>query len=172
VKKFLIILPAVILISACTQKTNVIGKSGIDYSKYQQSQDVFTGVSAAPAADQSDIDDFVGSSRYNTKSSYGDAVVTVGSKKFFIGKTAGDKEMRAFQTSIDNAYRTAKKTYNPAGFTYSMSPAGAINPMSDMEVQCILSQDSADNIGQQTCDLFFKSLKTEYATATNTNAAL
>ena len=173
-RKLFLILSAAIIMAACApNKTNVTGKPGIDYDKYKNvevANDAFTGVSSPQAAGE--IDDFIGESRFNSKSAYGDAVVNVGSKKFSIGKTAGEKEMRVFQASIDKAYRTAKRTYNPAGFTYSMSPAGSINPLSDMEVQCILSQDSADNVGQKTCDLFFKSLKSEYSAATDPNAAL
>ncbi|MCL2888380.1 MAG: hypothetical protein FWF35_03670 [Elusimicrobia bacterium] len=167
-RKFFAILPAVILMSACvTSKTNVTGKSGIDYEKYRNVEIT----DSTPSAQLDDANDFTGESRFNTKSAYGDAVVTVGTKKFSIGPTAGAKEMSTFQASIDKAYRTAKSTYNPAGFTYAMSPAGSINPLSDVEVQCILSQDSADNVGQKTCDLFFKSLKS-YSAATDTNAAL
>jgi hypothetical protein len=156
--------------AACTSsKTNVTGKSGIDYESYRKAA-MMDGAAAPLQIDGSD--DFTGESRFNSKSAYGDAVITVGAKKFSLGRAAGNKEMGVFQASIDKAYRTAKKTYNPAGFTYAMSPAGAVNPLSDMEVQCILSQDSADNVGQKTCDLFFKSLKTEYAVATGTDAAL
>ena len=170
-KKFFVILPAVILMSACTSTTNVTHKSGIDYAKYRNTEpvadNVFTGTlppaegaaTAAPGAG----DDFVGESRYNTKSAYGDAVVTVGTKKFSLSPKAGANDMRAFQSSVDRAYLAAKRAYNPAGFTYSLSPAGPVNPLSDMEVQCILSQESADNVGQKTCDLFFKSLKSDYA---------
>ena len=164
-KKLFIILPAVILISACVSKTNVTNRPPTDYKNNRPAiTDTYYGVDSG-AADESG--DFTGESRYGSKSAYGDAVVTVGSKKFSIGRAAGEKEMRVFQDSLDKAYRAARNTYNPAGFTYTMSPAGAINPLSDMEVNCVLSQDSADDVGQKTCDLFFKSLKSYFEASTN-----
>jgi len=171
-RKVFLILPAVILTAACmSSTTNVTRKPGIDYEKYRNLELMpdasYTGVTSAPQPDNDVNADFVGESRYTAKSAYGDAVVTVGTKKFTLGNSAGENDMRVFQTNVDKAYMTAKKAYNPAGFTYSLSPAGAVNPMSDMEVQCILSQDSADNVGQKTCDLFFKSLKSGYAADAN-----
>ncbi|WP_424244831.1 hypothetical protein Dip510_002103 [Elusimicrobium posterum] len=163
-KNIFILILAAMVIAACGGKTNVINKpsqQGIDYEQYK-------GTSSYQSYDDymPEDEDFVGESRTGARSAYGDAVVVMASKKISLGRKATtDGELKLFQNSLDKAYLNAKKTYMPIGFTYSMSPAGSVNPLSDMDVQCILSEESSADIGQKTCDLFFKSLRSEYAIA-------
>ncbi|MGB2579761.1 hypothetical protein AAIR98_001680 [Elusimicrobium simillimum] len=159
-KRSILLLALVAFIFACGgSSTDVTRRSGIDYSQY-------AGVPTTDTDYQgSEEEDFVGESRYSSQAAYGDAVVTVASKKIPLGRKASEAHMKVFMQSLDKAYIDAKRAYNPVGFTYAMSLAGTINPFSDMEVQCMLSQESADDIGQVACDLFFKSLRSEYALA-------
>jgi len=89
-------------------------------------------------------------------------VITVAKRKFKLGGNASRKEMGVFQQSLDKAYAQALRTYRPSGFTYSISSVGAVNPLSDIEVSCKLSERSANDVGQNTCDLFFNTIRTSY----------
>ncbi|ACC98716.1 hypothetical protein Emin_1164 [Elusimicrobium minutum Pei191] len=161
-KKLFVILTLGMFIFACTpNRTDIKRKPSIDYSEYESIN--YEG--EFNAVEESEDGDFVGQSSLSSRNIYGDAVVIVASKKITLGRRASSKEMGLFQASLDKAYLESKRAFNPQGFTFSMSPAGAINPLSDIEVQCILSQESANDVGQKTCDLFFKSLRTEYALA-------
>ena len=94
---------------------------------------------------------------------YGDVVVTVASHKFKLGEDASRKEMVAFHKALDEAYAVALKQYRPSGFTYSMSSVGVVNPLSDIEVACKLSDRSANQVGQATCRTFFNTVARRYA---------
>ena len=50
------------------------------------------------------------------------------------------------------------RKYRPVGFTYAISSVGAVNPLSDIEVRCMLSERSANDVGQSTCTLFFSTI--------------
>ena len=101
---------------------------------------------------------------------YGDVVTTVATHKFKLGPLAGKTEMTAFQKSLDNAYTVALKQYRPVGFTYAMSSVGAVNPISDIEVACKLSERSANQVGQSTCTLFFNVITRQYKQLMQGNA--
>lgn len=156
---FLILILA--LVAACGPTPSQKRKMAVDYTKDRTVYIPPTQQDYQAGEDE----DFTGESRFGAGSSYGDAVITVAGKKVKLGRNAGEKEMKMFQKSLDAAYLEAKRVYNPIGFTYSMSPAGSINPLSDMEVQCILSEQSANDKGQVTCDLFFRAIEEAYATA-------
>ena len=70
--------------------------------------------------------------------------------------------MGVFQKSIDKAYSVALRKYRPVGFTYAISSVGAVNPLSDIEVRCMLSERSANDVGQSTCTLFFSTITSTY----------
>lgn len=119
---------------------------------------------AAQASSELGADeDFTAENIESAYATYGDVVVTVASHKFKLGDEATRKEMAAFQTALDNAYSVALKQYHPSGFTYAMSSVGAINPLSDIEVACKLSERSANQIGQATCTTFFNTVARRYA---------
>lgn len=100
------------------------------------------------------------SSAYGT---YGDVVVTVASHKFKLGEDATRQDMTKFQKSLDAGYLAALRQYRPVGFTYAMSSVGAVNPLSDIEVTCKLSERSANQVGQATCRTFFNTVARQYA---------
>ena len=56
----------------------------------------------------------------------------------------------------------ALRQYHPVGFTYAMSSVGSINPLSDIEVACKLSERSANQVGQATCRSFFNTVTRQY----------
>ena len=107
----------------------------------------------------------------STNSTYGEAVVVMASKKVSLGENASYSDMQNFQTALEAAYNTARRTYNAAGFTYAISPAGAVNPLSEMDVQCLLSETlSNTSKGKAVCDLFFKQISLEYNQGTDDTA--
>ena len=98
----------------------------------------------------------------STGANYGEAVVVMASKKIYLSREGAQKDVQIFQKALDAAYRNVMKEFKPAGFTYSMSPAGAVNPMSIVDVQCILGESDANSRGKETCDFFFKTIQEEY----------
>ena len=116
-----------------------------------------------PSYDLGDDEDFTAENIESAYGTYGDVVVTVASRKFKLGDAAGRKEMAAFQNALDTAYSVALKEFHPSGFTYAMSSMGAINPLSDIEVACKLSERSANQIGQATCNSFFNTVSRRYS---------
>lgn len=111
---------------------------------------------------QADDEDFTAENATSAYGTYGDVVVTVASHKFKLGANATRKEMSAFQKALDDAYNVILKQYRPVGFTYSMSSVGTVNPLSDIDVACKLSERSANQVGQATCTSFFKTVTSRY----------
>lgn len=107
-------------------------------------------------------EDFTAENAASAYSTYGDVVVTVASHKFKLGAEATRREMAAFQKALDEAYNVILKQYRPVGFTYSMSSVGTVNPLSDIDVACKLSERSANQVGQATCTNFFKTVNSRY----------
>lgn len=107
-------------------------------------------------------EDFTAEDISGAYGTYGDVVVNVASHKFKLGADASRKEMAAFQKALDESYNVILKQYRPVGFTYSMSSVGAVNPLSDIDVSCKLSERSANQIGQATCNGFFKTIQARY----------
>lgn len=107
-------------------------------------------------------EDFTASLPASAYDTYGDVVVPVAKKKFQLGAKATSKEMGIFQKALTRAYNLALRAYNPAGFTYSVSSVGAVNPLSDIEVSCMLAESSANSVGQNTCNKFFQELSSNY----------
>ncbi len=114
------------------------------------------------AAPLGDDEDFTAENIESAYGIYGDVVVNVASHKFKLGDTASRKEMTAFQKALDHAYSVALQEYRPSGFTYAMSSVGAVNPLSDIEVSCKLSERSANQVGQATCRTFFNTVQSRY----------
>ena len=153
---------------------------GIDYSRYPGNEAYYEFTSELPSspsildevkgsgpADQTEEvlgedEDFTSEALASTYGNYGDVVVTVASRKFKLGPNASRKEMAVFQQSLDKAYSKSLRTYQPSGFTYSISSVGAVNPLSDIEVNCKLSERSANDVGQATCSMFFGTIRTAY----------
>jgi len=75
--------------------------------------------------------------------------------------TADQNDFAVFQTKVDKAYAAAVSGYSgaaDAGFVYSLSPTGAANPFSAIEVSCITRETHAGKAEAQ-CEKFFELLK-------------
>ena len=181
-KKAVLFLLAFVLVAGCaTESKNQF--TGIDYSAYEmprlRSYDDFTSRMAAPSV----LDEFPGPSAEQDEdertllpdedftseeitSSYGrytDVTVVAAAKRIKLGSAATIKHMNLLQRALDVGYKTALRTYRPAGFTYTVSSVGAANPLSDIEVNCILGEGATlEAAGQQTCQLFFSTVVQEY----------
>lgn len=185
-KKFCWLCIAVLLCSACAESThkNTRSKmSGIDYSAYTQpvmrSTDDYTSqlpqpsildesaFSAAPAAEEDYVpgedEDFTSEEIASSYGRYTDVTVVAAVKRIKLGAQANAKHMALFQQALAAAYKKALRTYRPSGFTYAVSSVGAVNPLSDVEVNCVLGEQAANEIGQQTCNLFFKTALEQYS---------
>lgn len=157
-------------------------RQGLDYGMYTDYEtatqfptgpldapSVLDGSYVAPEADltqpqaPSQEEDFTAELPSGSYSTYGDVAIPVASKKFRLGATATQKEMGYFQRALNQAYSRALRSYRPTGFTYSVSGVGSVNPLSDIEVSCMLSEDSANSVGQKTCKLFFQEIGLAYA---------
>ncbi|MBR4682114.1 MAG: hypothetical protein IKP06_02260 [Elusimicrobiaceae bacterium] len=106
-------------------------------------------------------EDFTSEYLSNSYGHYGDVVVTVSSRKFQLGDSPNGK-MPLFMKSVEAAYARALRTYRPSGFTYAMSSVGAVNPLSDVQVHCRMSERSANDNGQTACNLFFQTIRSEF----------
>ena len=120
-----------------------------------QDADAFTN---EPGSDE----DFTAENIASAYGTYGDVVVTVASHKFKLGEDATRQDMTKFQKALDSGYLAALRQYHPVGFTYAMSSVGAVNPLSDIEVTCKLSERSANQVGQATCRTFFNTVTHQY----------
>lgn len=179
---FLSVLLAVLL-CACAASNFRSSKQiaqGLDHSYYPAASDTYYEfTSALPSepsvlTEESEVssdeqeaalgedEDFTSENLAGTYGTYGDVVITVAKRKFKLGPDAARTEMTVFQQSLDKGYAQALRTYRPSGFTYSISSVGAVNPLSDIEVSCKLSERSANDVGQSTCDLFFNTIRTTY----------
>ncbi len=100
-------------------------------------------------------EDFTAENSASVYGTYGEVVVTVATHKFKLGENTTRKEMQKFQQALEAGYTAARSQYHPVGFTYSMSSVGIVNPLSDIEVTCKMSERSANQVGQATCRSFF-----------------
>ncbi len=60
--------------------------------------------------------------------------------------------------SHDDAMAALPAGARDIGFTYSLSPRGAIYPFSEVEVSCIVQRRYADRRGPELCAVFFGAL--------------
>ena len=114
---------------------------------------------SSPAAPE---EDFTAESVSSTYGLYGDVVVKVATHKFKLGSSATRHEMLLFQQALEKAYMDALEQYSPAGFTYSMSSIGSVNPLSEIEVTCKMSEIAANQQGQEPCKMMFKNISAEF----------
>lgn len=172
-----------ILVCACSStdfRSRKRVTQGIDYSRYRGNEAYYEFSSPFPTEQPSvseeqtepsvsgeetplgEDEDFTSENMAGTYGNYGDVVVPVAARKFKLGPAASRKEMAVFQKAMERGYAKALRTYRPSGFTYAMSGVGAVNPLSDVEVSCKLSERSANDVGQATCTLFFNEIRTQY----------
>lgn len=181
-KKIIIFILATVFLAACSsqQKQNRRTRfTGIDYSAYEMpvwhARDDYTASipapsildeAALPAADEEELpsedEDFTSDEIAASYDRYTDVTVVAAVKRLRLGAAANAKHMALFQKALDNGYKKALRTYRPSGFTYSIASVGAVNPLSDIEVRCILDEKAASDVGQQTCQLFFETVVEQY----------
>lgn len=170
-----------LLLAACStvDYTSKRKLKGIDYSAYENPSafmgDNYYGELPAPSIlgegtldeTQQPVDasaDFTSEEIAASYGRYTDVTVVAAAKRVKLGASANSKNMALFQKALDEAYKQALRTYRPAGFTYSIASVGAVNPLSDIEVSCILGEQAANEVGQDTCNLFFNTLVSQYNT--------
>ncbi len=178
-----------ILLCACGASTSFSSRKkvtqGIDYTNYGQNGayyefsavipdgDALAGSLASSAAAEkaqeeqtpAEDEDFVSENLTNSYHTYGDVVVTVASRKFELGASATRKDMATLMKSMEKSYTRALRIYQPTGFTYTMSSVGAVNPLSVVQVQCRMSERSANANGQKACHAFFEQIRENYLAA-------
>lgn len=98
----------------------------------------------------------------SSNQAYGEAVVVMASKKIPLSKNATGEDLMTFQTALDKSYNAILKSYRTQGFTYTLAPAGTVNPLSVINVQCLLSENFANTSGKKVCDAFFAKIPIEY----------
>lgn len=193
-KKICVLIAVVLLLGACaeSQHQNTRRKmTGIDYSAYTRpavrAADDFTSQLPqpsildeepfpAPVTEQTQTqdeaenytpaedEDFTSEEIASSYGRYTDVTVVAAVKRIKLGAKANAKYMALFQQALASGYKKALRTYRPSGFTYAVSSVGAVNPLSDVEVSCILGEQAASEIGQQTCHLFFQTAVEQYNT--------
>ncbi len=187
-KTLLFIFAGALLLSACASSQDYTSRrkwAGIDYSAYEPPvtrpavpEEDFTASlpgpsvleegelpAQAPAQEQTqpaEDEDFTSEEIASSYGRYTDVTVVAAAKRVKLGAAANSKNMVLFQKALDAAYKKALRTYRPSGFTYSISSVGAVNPLSDIEVSCILGEQAASDVGQPTCNLFFNTLVQQY----------
>ena len=179
-KKYFVFLTALLLVAACSGRKNVTqgieytapqaDKSYYEFTSYELDEapllpptvtgDIFE--SEKPEPTLGDDEDFTSENLSSSYRTYGDVVVSVATRKFKLGANATRKDMTTFQKAMDQGYSAAVRQYRPIGFTYALSSVGAVNPLSDVEVTCKMSEQSANAVGQNACAQFFKTIATSY----------
>ena len=165
----LIALPLILIVSCSPYNPKRYKQySGIDYGVYEQSYSYTEISDLQDDTEQEDItpsevtevteEEIIESSNQ----AYGEAVVVMANKKFTLGKNATDQDLAIFQMSLDNSYNVILKSYRTEGFTYTLAPAGTVNPLSTINVQCLLSENFANAQGKKVCDAFFVQIPIEY----------
>lgn len=181
-----------VLLCACGASTSFSSRKkvtqGIDYSNYGKNEAYYEFSSAIPNDTEGNAfadtltpseangnleeeqmpgedEDFVSEGLANSYQTYGDVVVTVASRKFELGPAATRKDMSVLMKAMEKSYAKALRTYQPTGFTYTMSSVGAVNPLSVVQVQCRMSERSANTNGQKACHAFFEQIRDNYVSA-------
>ena len=187
--RLVVICLVAVFLTACGASTSYTSRKkvtqGIDYSHYGKNEAYYEFSSAIPGDEPNafadhlasqeaqaakpeteeelgEDEDFISEGLANSYHTYGDVVVTVASRKFELGASATRKEMSQLEIAIKKAYSRALRTYQPTGFTYTMSSAGSVNPLSAVQVQCRMSESSANTTGEKVCKLFFEQTKLNY----------
>jgi len=179
-KQFVWLLGIILFAGACSTGGRKPVTQGIDYSHgftpdtYYEFTSPIPDTTELPEPSVSEEDkkteeaalgedeDFTSEELTSSYQNYGDVVATVATRKFKLGAQATRKEMTALMKAVDEAYAGVLRTYRPSGFTYSVSSVGAVNPLSDVEVYCRMSETSANKVGQSACTKFFTTIRTRY----------
>ena len=173
-KKLIILILPVIILGACSPHSPRRYKeySGINYGAYENTRataeveeiETVEEVNAEQIdIDTSNVEEITEEEIIESSNqAYGEAVVVMSSKKINLGKKATAEDMETFQVALDNAYNSILRSYRTQGFTYTLAPAGTVNPLSVMNIQCLLSENFANTSGKRVCDAFFAQIPVEY----------
>lgn len=82
-------------------------------------------------------------------------------KTYALGKTPDQDREQAFQDMLDSALLQAAKQHAgdkpmELGFSYSMTPRGAVYAFSEVEVSCLVQATHASGAGKELCTEFFR----------------
>jgi len=172
-KRLILLLVSVGLFSACAEFENSGRRykayTGIDYGAYELPHayaeidtDAMEEVTANDI-DTSSVEEITEEEIIESSNqAYGEAVVVMSNKKIPLTKNATGDDLVTFQVALDNAYNKILKSHRTQGFTYTLSPAGTVNPLSVINVQCLLSENFANTSGKKVCDAFFAQIPIEY----------
>jgi hypothetical protein len=91
------------------------------------------------------------------------AAVVFQKKTFKLVKTPDPDLEAALEGMLLTSFEAAVKEHSgdkplEIGFTYSISPKGAVYPFSEIEVSCIMQEKYARRSGPQLCGDFFREL--------------
>ena len=173
-KHLIILILPIIILGACSPHSPRRYKeySGINYGAYETTRtsaeveevETVEEVNAETIdVDTSNVEEITEEEIIESSNqAYGEAVVVMSSKKINLGKKATSEDMETFQTALDKAYNTILRSYRTQGFTYTLAPAGTVNPLSVMNIQCLLSENFANTSGKRVCDAFFAQIPIEY----------
>ncbi|MFA6434368.1 MAG: hypothetical protein WCW52_06700 [Elusimicrobiales bacterium] len=86
--------------------------------------------------------------------------VAQAARTYALGKVPDQDREQAFQDLLAAAHSEALKQHgaaNEIGFSYSLSPKGAVYPFSEVEVVCLIKKADSYS-GKQLCRNFFKTV--------------
>jgi len=177
--RLLLLAACVLLLNACntgrkqiTQNIDYFAQTPKQETTYEFTSYGVVGLNPSVTDDQTqqeqetptDAEDFTAESVSSTYGLYGDVVVKVATHKFKLGSSATRHEMSLFQKALEQSYMNTLQEYHPSGFTYSMSSIGSVNPLSEIEVTCKMSETAANQNGQAACKMFFSDISKEFIT--------
>lgn len=172
-KRLIILILPIIILGACNPHSPRRYKeySGINYGAYEEMRtsseaEIEKVDEITPETidvDTSNVEEITEEEIIESSNqAYGEAVVVMASKKINLGKKATSEDMDTFQTALDKAYNIILRSYRTQGFTYTLAPAGTVNPLSVINIQCLLSENFANTSGKKVCDAFFAQIPIEY----------
>ncbi|MCX5784129.1 MAG: hypothetical protein NTX59_00410 [Elusimicrobia bacterium] len=71
--------------------------------------------------------------------------------------------------SYESALKSSADTPAEAGFSYTLSPRGAVNPFSEVEVSCVIRKKYASRYGAELCSAFYSALDKKIKNALKNN---
>ena len=172
-KRLIIFVLPIIILGACSPYSPRRYKeySGINYDAYEPSrttvevnvEDMEEVTPETIEVDTSKVEEITEEDIIESSNqAYGEAVVVMSSKKINLSKKATSEDLETFQAALDKAYNTILRSHRTEGFTYTLAPAGTVNPLSVMNIQCLLSENFANTSGKKVCDAFFAQIPIEY----------
>lgn len=110
-----------------------------------------------------------GSGRVADQSLSGEQAVSHDARTYVLGKVPDQEREQAFQELLVAAHARAVKDHaggdsGDAGFSYSLTPKGAVYPFSEVEVSCLVQASYSNRRGRKFCSDFFRIIETRLKT--------